>query len=62
MAAKKQQEHLLIIEDEQGRRSIPLGDATYSLGRDQSCDIPLSSQFVSRRHAILNRRIREDGT
>ncbi|MDB9312438.1 FHA domain-containing protein [Spirulina sp. CS-785/01] len=62
MAAKKQQEHLLIIEDEQGRRSIPLGDATYSLGRDQSCDIPLSSQFVSRRHAILNRRIRDDGT
>lgn len=62
MAAQKQQEHLLVIEDELGRRSVPLIEDFYSIGRDQSCDICLSSQFVSRRHAILNRRVRKDGS
>ncbi|WP_017304492.1 FHA domain-containing protein [Spirulina subsalsa] len=60
--AKLHQEHLLIIEDDKGRRSVPLIEASYSIGRDQSCDIRLSSQFVSRRHAILNRRLQADGT
>lgn len=60
--AKPHQEHLLIIEDDKGRRSVPLIEASYSIGRDQNCDIRLSSQFVSRRHAILNRRLRPDGT
>jgi len=55
-------EHLLIVEDEKGRRSVTLSDDVYSIGRDRSCDIHLSSQFVSRRHATLKRDRRdEDG-
>ncbi|TVQ53346.1 MAG: FHA domain-containing protein [Spirulina sp. DLM2.Bin59] len=57
-----QQEHLLIVEDARGRRSVPLLAGQYSIGRDRSCDIHLSSQFVSRHHAILTRQTRGDGT
>lgn len=59
---KLQQEHLLIVDDARGRRSVPLLTESYLIGRDRSCDIHLSSQFVSRHHAVLNRKIQSDGT
>ena len=58
MAAEVNETHLLIIEDEQGRKEFPLERSIYSIGRDRDCDIRLISQFVSRRHATLVRQIR----
>jgi pSer/pThr/pTyr-binding forkhead associated (FHA) protein len=55
------QNHLLIIEDEQGRREFVLDRPTYSLGRDPKCDLRLASQFVSRHHATLVQLPQEDG-
>ncbi|ACB53732.1 unknown [Crocosphaera subtropica ATCC 51142] len=57
-----QREHFLIIEDDKGRQEILLREPTYSIGRSHDCDIRLRSQFVSRHHATLHRRIREDGS
>ncbi len=57
-----QGEHFLIIEDDKGRQAIPLQKPTYSMGRSPDCDICLLSQFVSRHHATVYRRIREDGS
>jgi len=62
MNAKTHQNHLLIVEDDKGRKEFPLESSVYSVGRDQKCDIRLYSQFVSRRHATLVRRSREDGS
>ncbi|MEC4813627.1 MAG: EAL domain-containing protein [Scytonema sp. PMC 1069.18] len=47
--------HLLVIKDLQGQRTIPLQEATYSLGRDSRNAIALHSRSVSRQHAILLR-------
>jgi diguanylate cyclase (GGDEF)-like protein len=47
--------HLLVVQDIQGQRTIPLQEATYSLGRDASNAIVLRSRSVSRQHAILLR-------
>ncbi|MBO3462048.1 EAL domain-containing protein [Aetokthonos hydrillicola Thurmond2011] len=47
--------HLLFVQDLQGQRTIPLKEATYSLGRDSRNAIVLSSRSVSRQHAILLR-------
>ena len=60
MAAGTNESHLLIIEDDQGRKELTLEDSLYSIGRDRKCDIRLISQFVSRRHATLVRRSQED--
>ena len=57
-----QREHFLIIEDDKGRQEFPLRKPTYSMGRSPECDIRLRSQFVSRHHATVYRRIREDGS
>jgi pSer/pThr/pTyr-binding forkhead associated (FHA) protein len=54
--------HLLIVEDDKGRREIPLGGEVYSIGRAPDADIRLFSMFVSRRHATLVRRQHEDGS
>lgn len=62
MAAQSNQNHLLIIEDDKGRKEFPLRGDVYSIGRDPKSDIRLFSQFVSRRHATLVRRHREDGS
>jgi hypothetical protein len=51
----KQERHVLIIEDEGGRRSVALDAATYSLGRDSINAIVLESKSVSRQHALLLR-------
>ncbi len=52
---RKQVRHVLVIDDNEGRRTISLEAATYSLGRDPSNAIVLHSSFVSRQHAILLR-------
>ncbi|MBW4684311.1 MAG: FHA domain-containing protein [Komarekiella atlantica HA4396-MV6] len=59
MAAETNESHLLIIEDDQGRKEFPLEQSVYSIGRDRECNIRLMSQFVSRRHATLVRLPRE---
>ncbi len=45
--------HVLVVEDDQGRKEHILDAPIYSIGRDPNCDIRLVSQFVSRRHATL---------
>jgi signal transduction histidine kinase/pSer/pThr/pTyr-binding forkhead associated (FHA) protein len=47
--------HLLILDDAEGRRTISLEAATYSIGRDSTNSIVLRSKLVSRQHAILLR-------
>jgi diguanylate cyclase (GGDEF)-like protein len=47
--------HLLVVQDLQGQRTIPLQEATYSIGRHSSNAIVLHSRSVSRQHAILLR-------
>jgi pSer/pThr/pTyr-binding forkhead associated (FHA) protein len=59
--AKHREEHVLIVIDGKGQKEIVLEELTYSLGRGQQCDIRLNSQFVSRHHATLVKRSREDG-
>lgn len=54
--------HLLIVEDDRGRKEVLLKAPVYSIGRDQQSDIRLASQFVSRRHATLVRLPRQDGS
>lgn len=58
--AKHREEHILIVTDGKGRREIQLKEKTYSLGRGVQCNIMLQSQFVSRHHATLIKRERED--
>lgn len=53
MPLELHQHHLLIIQDDKGRREFILENSLYSIGRDPDCDIRLNSQFVSRHHAIL---------
>lgn len=51
----KQLDHLLAIQDKQGRRIVTLEAVTCSIGRDSSNSIVLYSHSVSRQHAILLR-------
>lgn len=60
MAKELSESHLLIIEDDQGRKEFILDRPVYSIGRDRDCDVRLISQFVSRRHATLVRLPRDD--
>jgi pSer/pThr/pTyr-binding forkhead associated (FHA) protein len=65
MAAKPVQhreDHVLIIIDGKGQKEVILTEETYSLGRGQQCDIRINSQFVSRHHATLVKRVRDDGS
>lgn len=55
MPSEPHQNHLLIIEDDMGRREYILNEEEYSIGRDPKCSIRLVSQFVSRHHARLVR-------
>ncbi len=52
---EQQIQHLLVIEDKQGKRIIKLEDSTCSIGRDSTNAIVLHSKLVSRQHAILLR-------
>src|SRR5919199_667174 len=60
--SEPQEGHWLIVQDDKERREFPLGGEVYSIGRAPNCDIRLHSMFVSRRHATLVRRQREDGS
>ncbi|MGV2831185.1 FHA domain-containing protein [Myxosarcina sp. GI1(2024)] len=60
--AQHREEHVLIVTDGKGRKEILLREEIYSLGRGSQCSIVLQSQFVSRHHATLVRRLREDGS
>lgn len=62
MASDLPPNHILILEDDKGRRDFILNSPVYSMGRDPKCDIRLASQFVSRRHATLVQLPSEDGT
>jgi pSer/pThr/pTyr-binding forkhead associated (FHA) protein len=62
MPSESHQSHLLIIQDDKGRRGVLLERPEYTIGRDPRCDIRLASQFVSRRHAQLLRIPNDDGT
>ncbi|PSB29330.1 FHA domain-containing protein [Stenomitos frigidus] len=62
MSSEPYQSHLLIVEDDNGRRGVVLDGSEYSIGRDPTCDICLESLFVSRRHATLLRLPNGDGT
>jgi pSer/pThr/pTyr-binding forkhead associated (FHA) protein len=53
--------HVLVIDDEQGRRALALSAATYSIGRDPSNAIVIHSAAVSRQHALLLRLPQKDG-
>ena len=48
-------EHILVVEDNKGKRTIILEAATYSLGRGESNSIVLESPWISRHHATLLR-------
>ncbi|WP_299403702.1 ATP-binding protein [Acaryochloris sp. IP29b_bin.148] len=48
-------QHFLVVEDEQGKRTIPLKDSTCSVGRDLSNSIVIHSPSASRQHALLMR-------
>ena len=48
-------QHLLVVEDRDGRRTHTLSSAKYFIGRDLANDICLNSQFASRYHAMLLR-------
>ncbi len=48
-------QHLLIVEDRDGRRTHALSSPKYFIGRDLANDICLNSQFASRYHAMLLR-------
>ena len=45
--------HLLVLEDDEGRREFVLNSPIYSMGKDPQCDVRLVSRFVSRHHATL---------
>lgn len=49
------EQHWLIIEDNQGKRTVVLEAVTCTVGRDSTNSIVLHSQLVSRQHAILLR-------
>lgn len=51
----QQIQHILLIKDNQGKRTIKLEAATFSIGRDSTNSVVLYSKLVSRQHAILLR-------
>ncbi|MGQ9869910.1 FHA domain-containing protein [Leptodesmis sp.] len=62
MPSESYQHHLLIIQDDKGRREFILENPIYSIGRDPKSDIRLISQFVSRHHATLKQLSHKDGS
>ena len=59
--AKRRQEHVLIVVDGKGQKEVILSNPNYTLGRGLNSDIHLQSQFVSRHHATLFKRIDREG-
>ncbi|MBD2093580.1 FHA domain-containing protein [Trichocoleus sp. FACHB-591] len=54
--------HRLIAWDDEVVREYVLDAPTYLIGRSPKCGIRFSSPYVSRRHATLVQRFREDGS
>jgi len=61
MTSASRQTHRLIIEDSKGQEEYTLEESMYTIGRDPTCDIRLSSYFVWRHHATLVRFPDEEG-
>lgn len=61
MSSKSIQKHILVVEDDRGRREVTLDGSSYSIGRDAKCTIRILSQFVSRYHANIFRRTNAEG-
>jgi pSer/pThr/pTyr-binding forkhead associated (FHA) protein len=59
--AQTNKSHFLLVEDDKGRKEIILKKTSYSIGRGKQCDILIQSPFVSRHHATILRRFRDDG-
>lgn len=57
-----QQNHWLVIGENKDKQQLQLDRATYSIGRDSTCDICLKSHFVSLHHATLVRELNPDGS
>ncbi|MCJ2542720.1 FHA domain-containing protein [Thermostichus vulcanus] len=53
--------HVLVIDDDQGRRAVALNAATYSIGRDPNSAIVVHSSAISRQHALLLRLPQKTG-
>lgn len=53
--------HILIVEDDKGRRELLLRKSVYTIGRSQQCDVKINSVFVSRHHATIIRKFDEQG-
>jgi pSer/pThr/pTyr-binding forkhead associated (FHA) protein len=61
MTAQPHTAHILVVEDDKGRRELLLRQGKYSIGRGQRSDIVIQSPFVSRHHATIMRTFDEDG-
>lgn len=53
--------HVLVVDDDMGRRAIALDAVTFSIGRDLNNSIVLNSLAVSRQHALLLRVPKPEG-
>ncbi len=53
--------HILVVDDDQGRRALALDAVTFSVGRDSNNSIVLHSTAISRQHAILLRLPNPEG-
>ncbi|PZD74461.1 Cyclic di-GMP phosphodiesterase Gmr [Acaryochloris thomasi RCC1774] len=51
----QQVRHLLVLQDSNGERVVPLDASTYSIGRHQANSIVIQDKAVSRHHALLLR-------
>jgi pSer/pThr/pTyr-binding forkhead associated (FHA) protein len=60
--SENSRKHLLIIEDDTGRREFAVSHNLCALGRQSASDVRLFSRFASRHHATLLRRLHDDGT
>ncbi len=53
--------HIIIVEDDKGKREILLRKSVYTIGRSQQCNIKINSAFVSRYHATILREFDSQG-
>lgn len=59
--AQPHKSHILIVEDDKGRREILLRKSQYSIGRAKHSDVRIHSPFVSRHHATIIRQFDDQG-
>ncbi len=61
MTAQPHTAHIIVVEDDKGKRELLLRKNKYSIGRGKKIDIVIQSPFVSRHHATIMRIFDEDG-